>query len=202
MKKLSFTILLLNLVTHLFSQNLISSGAYIQTCIQKTNCFSVNNNAYLFYDENQEELVLKLDFSRVTSGKDTIDDWLDDLEGTILYFIAHFNKSEFQMLSNNNAKTYKLYGKIFFNGIVNNHVTELTLFQTAENSLLTRNTNENMYDVFKVNFGFSFSPKNFKIHKRPHHLKKQITIGVAAGRVNLLKPEFRHLLKDIEFIQR
>jgi len=197
-KKYLLIVLMLFATMAYKSQSIISSGAYVQTCIQKTNCFSVNNNAYLFFDENSNELILKIDFLKIRSGKDTIDDWIDDLDGTTFYYIAHFNKEEFQHQTNNNFRSYKLNGKIYFNGIWTNNVTEMVLFQTSENSLMTRNTNDNIYDTFKVNFGFSFMPKDFKIHKRPHHLKKQITIGVTGGRVNLLKPEFRHMIKEVE----
>ena len=180
------------------AQNVISSSAYIQTCIQKTNCFSVNNTSYLFYDESKEELILKLDFKKFKSGQDTIDDWMNDLNGSNLYFIAHINKGEFTALSNNNSKVIKnVSGSIYFNDIWQNTVTEVTIFQTSENSMLSRSTNDNAYDTFKVNFGFSFLPKDFKIHKRAHHLKKIITIGVAAGRVNQLKPEMQGLIQEI-----
>lgn len=198
MKK--FIILIFMIVNALMvnAQNVISSSAYIQTCIQKTNCFSVNNTSYLFYDEAKEELILKIDFKKFKTGQDTIDDWMDDLSGSNLYFIAHINRREFSNLSNNNSKVLnKVSGSIYFNDIWQNTVTEVTIFQTSENSMLSRSTNDNVYDTFKVNFGFSFLPKDFKIHKRAHHLKKVITIGLAAGRINQLKPEMQGFLNEI-----
>jgi hypothetical protein len=179
------------------AQNVISTNAYVQTCIQKTNCFSENSSAFLFYDETRQEIILKIDFKKVKTGKDTLDDWMDDLAGSYFYFSGHLNKEDFHNLSNNNSRQLKMNGKILFNDIVQNTQTEITIFHASENSLMNRNTNDNNYDLYKITFGLSFMPKDFKIHKRPHHLKKSITIGIAAGRINQLKPEMEKLVEEV-----
>jgi hypothetical protein len=190
-------LLFLLIASGLNAQNIISTNAYVQTCIQKTNCFSENITAFMFYDESREELILKVDFNKVKTGKDTLDDWKEDLSGSYFYFIGHLNKDVFVQQSNNNSRQIKLNGKIFFNDIWQTTITEITVFQTTENSMLNRNTNDNSYDFYKLTFGLSFMPKDFKIHKRPHHLKKSISIGVSAGRVNQLKPEMEKLVEEI-----
>jgi hypothetical protein len=196
MKKI-LTVLFIIVAIHFQAQNIISTNAYIQTCIQKTNCFSENISAFMFYDESREELILKIDFKKMKTGKDTLDDWMEDLSGSYFYFIGHLNKDVFVQQSNNNSMQIKLNGKIFFNDIWQTTITEITVFQTTENSMLNRNTNDNSYDFYKLTFGLSFMPKDFKIHKRPHHLKKSISIGVSAGRVNQLKPEMEKLVEEI-----
>ena len=164
-------------------QNIISSNVYVQTCIQKTNCFSENSSAFIFYDETRQELILKIDFKKVKTGKDTLD--------------GNVNKEDFLNLSNNNSRQLKLNGKILFNDIIQTTQTEITIFHTSENSLMNRTTNDNNFDLYKITFGLSFMPKDFKIHKRPHHLKKSITIGVSAGRINQLKPEMEKLVEEV-----
>ena len=178
-------------------QNIISSNVYVQTCIQKTNCFSENSSAFIFYDETRQELILKIDFKKVKTGKDTLDDWMEDLTGSYFYFTGNVNKEDFLNLSNNNSRQLKVNGKILFNDIVQTTQTEITIFHTSENSLMNRTTNDNNFDLYKITFGLSFLPKDFKIHKRPHHLKKSITIGVSAGRINQLKPEMEKLVEEV-----
>lgn len=178
-------------------QNIISSNVYVQTCIQKTNCFSENSSAFIFYDETRQELILKIDFKKVKTGKDTLYDWMEDLAGSYFYFTGNVNKEDFLNLSNNNSRQLKVNGKILFNDIVQTTQTEITIFHTSENSLMNRTTNDNNFDLYKITFGLSFLPKDFKIHKRPHHLKKSITIGVSAGRINQLKPEMEKLVEEV-----
>lgn len=197
MKKNISLLLVLLAVGFGYAQNVISSSAYIQTCVQKTNCFSEINNAFLFYDENKEEVTLKIDFTNFRDDKDTIDHWLEDFSGSVFYYVAPLDKDEFTNLSNNSNKTVKLDGSIYFNDIWINVKTELVLFPASENGILAEKSNNNKYDNYRVNFGLSFMPKDFKVHKREHALNNIVTIGVAAGRINQLQPEMRNLLKDL-----
>ena len=64
--------------------------------------------------------------------------------------------------------------------------TEVTF--AAESNRLGPNNNGNKYDNYNVNFSLPISPKDFKIHKKPHHLTKTIFIRLALGRINLLAP--------------
>lgn len=178
-----------------FSQSIISSNTYIQTCIDKTQCSSINNASYLFYDENNNNLYLKIDFANFKSGQDSIDGWLDDLTGSFLFYKVSFPAEEFKDLSNHKHKTLKLNGAVFLNGIWQNQSVDLTIF-SSENGIMSTNTNGNNYDNYKVNFSLSLSPKDFKLHKKPHHLRKTIFIGVALGRINQLLPGSQQLLGE------
>lgn len=84
---------------------------------------------------------------------------------------------------------------MFLNGIWHSQSTELSLYMT-ENGLLNQNNNQNNYDLYKVNFTISFLPKDFKVDKKPHHLKKSIFIGVTLGRINQLQPGMQKLLGE------
>jgi hypothetical protein len=195
MKYFLFFILVFFVSVRIYSQSIISSNTYIRTCIDKTECSSINNASYLFYDENNNTLYLKVDFNTFKSGQDSIDDWLEDLTGTFLFYKVSFPKEEFIGLSNHRHKTLKLNGQVYLNGIWHNQSVDLTLFST-ENSIMTSNTNGNSYDDYKVNFSLSLAPKDFKLHKKPHHLRKTIFIGIALGRINLLQSGAQQILGE------
>ncbi|MBK9282810.1 MAG: hypothetical protein IPM51_00655 [Sphingobacteriaceae bacterium] len=187
MKKIIFQTILAFAPFLLFSQENISSPTFIQTCIKNHQCYSISNSSYLFYDETKSSFYLKVDFSKFEIGIDSIDDWLKDLEETSLLFKAPMDPSHFSGLANHNHKTIKLNGQVFLNGIWHNQSVELNLYMT-ENGLLNQNNNQNNFDLYKVNFILNILPKEFNIHKKPHHLKKSIVIGVTLGRINQLKP--------------
>ncbi len=169
------------------AQGIISSNTFIQTCIHHSQCFSINNSSYLFYDESRNAFFLKVDFTKFKTGQDTLDDWLDDLASTYLYFKAPLDKEIFMSgFANHHTKVLKLHGQAFINGIWHKQDVEVSLF-TSDNSVLNTNGNNLNYDSFKMNFSISIVPKEYQIHKKPHHLKKTIFIGVTLGRINLLQ---------------
>lgn len=195
MKAFYLSLVFLFLSVCIKSQLIISSSTFIQTCVQKTQCFSINNASFLFYDESKQALYLKLDFNKFKTGQDTIDDWLTDLTSTNLYFKAPLGAEQFTNLSNHNHKTLKLNGQVYLNGIWHSQTVELSLFVT-ESNLLNNNNNESIYDVLKMNFSLSILPRDFKVHKKPHHLRKTIFIGISLGRVNQLRPGQEQLLEE------
>ncbi len=169
------------------AQGIISSNTFIQTCVHQSQCFSINNSSYLFYDESKNTFFLKVDFLKFKTGQDTLDDWLDDLASTYLYFKAAMDKEVFQSgFANHHTKVLKLHGQAFLNGIWHKQDVEISLF-TSDNGLLNTTGNQTIYDSFKVNFSISIIPKEYQIHKKQHHLKKTIFIGVTLGRINLLQ---------------
>lgn len=179
-----------------FAQGIISSSSFIQTCINKSQCFSINNSSVLFYDESKSAFYLKIDFLKFKTGQDTLDDWLDDLSSSNLYFTAPMDKEIFQSgFSNHHIKVIKLQGQVFLNGVWHNQDVEMDLY-SSENSVSEIKNNQNIYDQIKVNFSLTLSPKDFKIHKKAHHLKKTILIGVSLGRINLLLPSMIDILKE------
>jgi len=175
------------------SQGIQSSNTYIQTKYHHAVCFSVNNSSYLFYDESKQTLYLKIDFSKFKSGQDSLDEWLDDLSSTNFYFKAELDKHAFDGgFSNSQGKSLKLNGQAFLNGVWHNHQIDLSLFSAEAKS-----GSVNPYEQVRANFGLAILPKDFKIHKKPHHLKKVINIGVTLGRINLLSPDMVNLLKEV-----
>lgn len=193
--KLFTLLLLITVVLTTRAQNIISSNTYIQACIDKTQCSAINNSSYLFYDENGSNLYLKIDFATFKTGQDSIDDWLNDLTGTFLYFKAPLDQEAFKGLSNHNHKTLQLHGELFLNGVWHNKTVEITMF-ASDNSIMNTTTNGNLYDQVKTNFSFSIAPRDFKLHKKPHHLRKSIFVAISLGRFNLLPPGAKHLLGE------
>ncbi len=180
---------------NLHAQDISPSVTYIKTCIEKTQCSSINNSSLLFYDESKAQFYLKIDFNKFKTGQDSIDYWLADLTESFLYFKAPFAIESFSGLSNHNHKTFKLNGQIFFNGIWHSQSIDLSLFAT-ENGTLSYANSGKLFEQLKVNFSLSISPKDFKIHKKAHHLRKTIFIGVALGHVNALQQGQQQLLGE------
>lgn len=177
------------------AQEINSSVTYIKTCIEKTQCSSINNSSFLFYDESKGQFYLKVDFNRFKTGQDSIDYWLADLTESFLYFKAPFAIESFSGLSNHNHKTFKLNGQVFFNGIWHNQSIELSLFSTESGTLSQANSGK-IFEQLKVNFSLSIVPKDFKIHKKAHHIRKTIFIGVALGHINQLQQGQQSLLGE------
>ena len=177
------------------AQEINPSITYIKTCIEKTQCSSINNSSFLFYDELKAQFYLKVDFNKFKTGQDSIDYWLTDLTESFLYFKAPFAIENFSGLSNHNHKSFKLNGQVFFNGIWHNQSIDLSLFAT-ENGTLSHANSGKLFEQLKVNFSLSIVPKDFKIHKKPHHLRKTIFIGVALGHINQLQQGQQLLLGE------
>lgn len=194
MKKV-LIILGLSLISLLHKAQIISSNTYIRTCINKLECASISNSSLLFYDENKNSLYLKVDFNNFKTGEDSLDNWLDDLSETALYYKAPFPPENFLGLSNNQQKNFTLKGQTYLNGIWLDQIVELSLY-SSENSITSASNIGNNYDNYKVNFSISVVPKDFKLHKKPHHLTETIFIGLALGRINQLKPETLPLLGE------
>jgi hypothetical protein len=198
MAKVKFFLVAINLLYGgiVFSQSVISSSTYIRTCIDKTECSSINNASYLFYDQGKQAFYLKLDFNLLRIGMDSVDYWLDDLDETNLYFKAEFDQENFRELTNNQHRTFKLNAQVFLNGIWRHQVIEMTMYSTESMILTGRMTDQNLYDNFKINLSFTIMPQEFKIHKKPHHLKKSIFVGIALGRINQLMPGQQGILGE------
>lgn len=176
------------------TSDIISSNTDIKTCLNETQCSSFNNYGYLFFDESKNKFYLKIDFTHLDITNPA-DEWLKDLRDTSFYFKANFDKDDFPAVSNHNSKSYRLNGQLFVNHIWHNQTIDMTIF-TADNSIMNPPVGGTNYDLYKVNFSLSFSPKDFKIHDRPHHLKNPVTITVSLGRINLLKPGMEWLVGE------
>jgi hypothetical protein len=194
MKHLLF-VLLLN--THLLSaQEVFSSKTYIQTSYHDRPCFSLNNSSFVFYSPDNNEFIIKVDFSKFRTGNDSLDDWLDDLDDTKLIFRGLLNTKNLLDLSHHNSKDLLVNGVMSFNGVSQPHTIQLTLFEVSREGNLFINNQNNYFDRINANLQFGFYPKEFKVQKKLHHLKKKITLTIYRGYVNPFKPGMEHLLAD------
>ncbi len=189
-------ILFLTIGYTLSSQSIISSQTQVRTCLQENECSLTNSSSYLFYDETKNQFYLKVDFNKLKTGQDSVDYWLNDLSDTYLYFIAPLQKENFPSLSNANAKTFYVNGKVLLNNIWHDQKIELSIFLT-DNSSLNFSQTANKYMNYKVSFGFPVVPKDYKIHKKAHHLKNTIFISIGLGQINLLEPGMEAYLKEV-----
>ncbi len=170
------------------AQNVQSSKTYINTCFNEQQCFSLNNSSFIFYNNANHEITLSIDFNKFKIGNDTLDEWLDDLDDTKLIFKGNINTDNLLSLTHHNSKPIIVNGLISFNGISHTHSIEMTLFEISKEGMLFTNNQEDYFDRINVNLQFGFSPKEFKIHKKKHHLKKKITIAIYRGVINAFKP--------------
>ncbi len=177
------------------TQSIISSVAGVRTCLNNTECSSVNSASYLFYDEAKAAFYLKLDFNALRTGVDSMDIWLDDLKDKYLYFKAPLRKEEFPSLSNSNAKTYKVNAQVFMNQVWEDQPVEISIF-TTENSQLNYGQTDSQYNKYKVSFGFSLDPRTFKLDTMPHHLTETIFISIGLGFINPLEPGMEKFVKE------
>ena len=179
------------------AQSVQSSNTYIQTRYDHALHYSVNNSSYLFYDESKQTLYLKVDFAKFKSGNDSLDSWLEDLSGTYFYLKMEIDKHVFESgFSNHGQKSLDVKAQAYLNGVWKTEHVVLSIY-SVENSVQGTNTNVTVYDNLRINFGISILPKDFKVHKKSHHLKKVINIGMTLGRINLMLPGFEKELKEI-----
>ena len=180
-----------------FSQAARSSKAYVNTCFNKHQCFSVNETqgCFVFYNQENQELKVLLDFSKFKTGNDTLDIWLDDLDDTYFIFNGFIKNKKFLELSPNNAFSLNLNGTISFNNVFSSHFAELSLFEISNQGMLYHDNSQDYLDRVQANIMITFYPREFKIDKKPHHLKKSISIAIYRGYINLYKPEHEYLFK-------
>ena len=194
MKKLVILIFLHSLRT--IAQDVHSSKTYIQTCYQDQQCFSLNSSSFIFYSPANHELIIKVDFAKFKIGNDTLDEWLDDLDDTKLIFRGQLNTDNLLTLTHHNSKAILVNGSMSFNGVTHAHTIELTLFEVPREGMLSMDNQNDYFDRINANLQLGFYPKEFKIHKKPHHLKRKITLAIYRGYVNPFKPGMEHFLTD------
>lgn len=180
------------------AQNLVSSNTSVESCLDQNDCLTSKSGSLLFYDETKNELVLKVDFSQFRTEGDTTDNWINDITDTLFYYKAILNEEDFPVLSNQNSKTLKLNGKIYYNHIWKDQPVEVSLYPT-ENSIVPGGSGNFQYDQLKVNFNIPFVPKDFKAYKKLYYNNQTVDIAVTLGRINLLKPGMESHLKDIYY---
>lgn len=194
MKKLFIVFVLISYLAR--SQNVQSSNTYIQTCYHSQNCFSLNSSSFIFYDPENHELMITVDFSKFKVGVDTLDAWLDDLDDTKLIFRGILKTDDLLELTHNNSNVTLVNGTINFNGVSHPHSIELTLFEISREGMLYKDNQQDYYDRINANLQLGFYPKEFNVHKKAHQLRKKITIAIYKGHINMFKPEMEHWIKN------
>ena len=194
MKRLILIFLISSLST--FAQDVKSSKTYIQTCYLDQQCFSLNSSSFIFYNLDNHELIITVDFAKFKVGNDTLDEWLDDLDDTKLIFRGQLNTDNLLTLTHHNSKAIVVNGLMSFNGISHAHAIELTLFEIPREGMLFIDNQNDYFDRINANLQFGFYPKEFKINKKTHHLKKKITVAIYRGYVNPFRPGMEHWLTD------
>ncbi len=179
-----------------FAQQVNASKASVNTCYDEHSCFSLSEAAYIFFDEKNHELTFLIDFTNFKMGNDTIDEWLTDLADTKLLFKGQLNADNLLSFSHNNSKTITVNGSITFNGVSHAHSIELLLFEIPQGSFLYLGNSQQPYDRISANLQFSFLPKEFKLNKKPHHLKKTISVSIYRGFINPLNADNEIWLKN------
>ncbi len=198
--KLYYILFLFVVSFKVVSQDLVSSSTAVESCQNSNNCYTVKGPSYLFYDESKNNFFLKIYFSDFKTAGDTADTWLNRTQDSLLYFRAELQKENFPELSNQNTKTFKINGQIYFNNKWKDQSVEITLYSSENSIVNTTNTNTNLkYDNYKVNFSVPFVPKDFKNYKKLYYLNQTITVNITLGRINLLKPGMEGLLSDIYY---
>ena len=79
--------------------------------------------------------------------------------------------------------------------MLSSHFAELSLFEIASQGMLYHDNSQDYLDRVQANIMITFYPREFKIDKKPHHLKKSISIAIYRGYINLYKPEHEYLFK-------
>lgn len=194
--RLSYLILLTLAFYKASAQSVYPSTTFINTSYQGKDCFANDNAANLFFNEQNHELTVVVDFKTCKVGHDSIDEWLDDLETTKLYFKGVVNTDKLLILTNGNSKTYIINGKIKLNNVVVNQSVEITFYEISKEGMLYRNTGNDYYDRIRANFQVKIDPKDFKIDLKEHHLKSKISVSVGSGFINQIKPGMETWVND------
>jgi hypothetical protein len=159
-------------------------------------CFANQNSSYLIYNEASSEFYLTIDFVKFRTGVDTIDAWLNDLDDTKFVFKGSLGSDKLPALSNHGAKTIHVSGIANFNNIANPYALDIVFFKISQDGMLFRNSGNDYYDKVRVNIQLSFKPKEFKLDRKPHHLKKVISINIGSGHINLFKPGLEEYIEQ------
>jgi hypothetical protein len=179
-----------------FAQNAVASYAYVQTCYNKHDCYSIGNSALIFIDQRNNELIIQVDFNKFKLGNDSLDEWLVNLSESNLIFRGQLKPPNELLLSMPLLKPITVKGTVSFNGHTKPYNLELILSTNTREGMQTVNNSNNFTDITNGSMQLSLSPKDFKIDSRLHHYKKSIIVAISRGHINNLTPELEPLIKN------
>ncbi|MDP2386369.1 MAG: hypothetical protein Q8M29_08350 [Bacteroidota bacterium] len=168
-------------------KSIVPSVAHVQTTYHNELFYSMKESATIIYDETTQAFLVKIDFGKLKTGVDSLDEWLLDLEESQLVYKAALTPEAFPTPGNLVSKSIKLPGTISFNNQSHNVDLNLLIFEVNEQGIMYRDYGNNQYDKFRFRFSINIAPKDYKLDKKKHHLKKTITVMVSNGVINLIK---------------
>ena len=195
-RKISLSLLLSSISFLSFSQSLIPSNAYVQTCYNKLDCYSIGNSAFLYLNHGNNEFILQIDFSMFKLSNDTLDEWLENLTVSQLIFKGSLNTSNSAGLSHPVLKPISVNGFVTFNGITKPYRMELFVSGNSQSGLNQVGNPQNNYDIVNASLQLLIHPKDFKVVSKSHHYKNKITIAISRGYLNELTPQLEHLILE------
>jgi len=188
--KILFSLLSIFFLTNnLFAQELRKSTTYIDTYYHGEKHFSIKDGSYVFYSPGDGEIYVAVNFADLKCGVDSLDEWLLDLADTKLVFKGHLPSNDLLQLTHHNTKALEIDGQISFNGQTHNHTVMIHFFEVSREAKFFMGNAHDYFDRVLANIQFTFLPKEFGIHKKPHHLKKKISVAIGRGIVNEFKAE-------------
>jgi hypothetical protein len=194
-KKVFYFLFLYLSPIYIFSQDLRRSNTYIDTYYQGEKHFSIKDASYIFYSSGNSEIYVVLNFGDLKCGVDSLDEWLLDLTDSKLVFKGQLPSNDLVLLSHHNSRAIIVNGEITFNGMKHQQAIEINFFEVSREALFYDNNSQDYFDRVSANLQFSFLPKDFGVHKKPHHLKKKISIAIGRGAIIELKSEYEKFIK-------
>lgn len=185
MKQIFTLIILISNITLIFGQETHQrSNTYIDTYYHGEKHFSIKDVSVLYYNQGNSELTLVIDFASLKSGVDSLDEWLLDLTDSKFIFKGHLPQGDLLTLTHHNLKSLEISGMAEFNGKAHKQTVLISFYEISKEGVLFRNTGADYYDRVSANIQLTFLPKYFGVNKKPHHLKKKISIAIGRGIIN------------------
>jgi hypothetical protein len=160
------------------------SNTYIDTYYHGEKHFSIKDASVISFNEGNSELTLVIDFASLKSGVDSLDEWLLDLTDSKFVFKGFLPPGDLLTLSHHNLKSLEITGIAEFNGITHRQEVLISFYEVSMDGMLFINSGADYYDRIAANIQLTFLPKFFGVDKKPHHLKKQISIAIGRGIIN------------------
>lgn len=185
MKNIFTIIILIGCVSFVVGQeNSKRSNTYIDTYYHGEKHFSIKDASAIYFNEGNSELTLIIDFASLKSGVDSLDEWLLDLTDSKFVFKGYLPPGDLLTLSHHNLKSLEITGIAEFNGITHHQEVLISFYEVSMDGMLFRNSGADYYDRIAANIQLTLVPKYFGVDKKPHHLKKQISIAIGRGIIN------------------
>lgn len=185
MKHIVALIIIITNILPVFGQEKYKkSNTYIDTYYHGEKHFSIKDASVISFNEGSSELTLTIDFASLKSGVDSLDEWLLDLIDSKFVFKGHMPSGDLLTLTHHNLKSLEISGIAEFNGKAHLQTVLISLYEISKEGLLFRNSGADYYDRVSANIQLTFLPKYFGVDKKPHHLKKKISIAIGRGLIN------------------